>query len=145
MDPFTALYHSLEQMPGDDLALMALADCYLEEGQPDAAACARWSLARGRHPFRYTHGSLSITSDAVSHGHWWWTNGENHPVAAGWGCPDTCKLPRDMWKQLPHNHDYPPGVFKQYQTLREAYEALIFAWPLSPAKDRANVLRRWFW
>jgi hypothetical protein len=141
MDPFTALYHALEETPGDALTLMALADCYLEEDRPEASTCIRWSQARGRYPFQYTNGSLSVASDSMTHGYWWWVLDERGAVAGNWGLPHPCRLTRAMWKQLPHQYEYTPGVFKEYPTLREAYEALVYAWALSPAKDRATALR----
>jgi hypothetical protein len=141
MDPFTALYLALEETPGDELALLALADCYLEEGQVDASMCVRWSLARGRHPFRYTNGALSIASGVMTHGHWWWAIDDRGVIAGNWGYPHACRLPRGMWDQLPHSFSYTPSVFKQYPTIRDAYEALIYAWPLSPAFARAMALR----
>jgi hypothetical protein len=141
MDPFTALYLALEEAPGDDLALLALADCYLEEGRPDAADCVRWSRARGRHPFRYTHGALSVHTETMTPGHWWWVRDDRGPTAIDLGYPQACRLPHGLWKQLPHDFNYSPGLFKHYSTLRAAYEALVYAWPLAPARDRAAAPR----
>jgi len=135
------MYLALEETPSDELTLMALADCYLEEGLPDASMCLRWAITRGRTPFQYTNGSLSVNTDSMKHGHWWWSFDDRGVIAGDWGYPAACRLPRGMWKQLPHNFDYTPAVFKQYSTVREAYEALIYAWPLAPAYDRATVYR----
>jgi hypothetical protein len=139
-DPLTTLYHALEQMPGDPVTLMALADYYLELDQLDASACLRWTVSRNYCPFRYSPGSLTVMSAGWNAGWYWWAIDDPH-LAANWGHPQTCRLPRGLWRHLRHTFDYVPSVFKQYPTCREAYEALIEAWPLAPAFDRVIVRR----
>jgi uncharacterized protein (TIGR02996 family) len=128
-DPLDAFYLVLAELPGDIATLLALSDWYDEQGDAGAAECIRWCARRKRWPFRYPAGSLTVASSEFRDGWFWWTCGEG---ARGddWGFPAECRLPPRLWRQLRHSHPYTPAVYKQYETMRQAYEALIAAWPL---------------
>jgi hypothetical protein len=139
-DPMTALYLALEEAPGDRVTLLALADCYLEDGHADASACLRWTADRVRFPFRYAPGLLTVNSPTLHEGWYWWAIDDAH-LAQDWGHPQSCRLPAGLWKRLRHEFNFTPAVFKHYPTIRAAYEALFDAWPLAPAQERSLTRR----
>jgi hypothetical protein len=128
-DPQGAFYLALEDNPGDRVTLAALADWYEEHDQLDAAAALRWAARLGRWPFHYhANGGLTVASAAWHDGWFWWSVDEPYH-GREWGHPPSCRLPRAVWGKLRHTFSYDPAVFKEYPTVRAAYEALIDAWP----------------
>ncbi len=128
-DPVSAFYLVLEESPGDTATLLALSDWYEEHGDLTAADCIRWSARRKRYPFRYhLDGPLTVAGVSWHDGWYWWANDDGR-FGADWGHTQECRLPRRLWALLRHSQDYQPLVFKEYETLRQAYEALIAAWP----------------
>jgi len=127
-DAPTAFYLALEDEPHDAVTLQALADWYDDQGDADAAACLRWAVRRGLGPYRYRKGAgLTIASEGWHDGWLWWAT-DDPDFGRDWGHPPSCRLPSAVWKRLRHTFGYPPAVFKEYPTSREAYEALIDAW-----------------
>ena len=142
-DPQSAFYLVLNESPGDIVTLLALSDWYDEAGDVTAAECIRWSARRKRWPFRYTRSAeaLSVAGSDWHEGWFWW--GHDDPGRGGdWGHPDECRLPIRLWRQIRHLHSYTPAVFKEYPTVRQAYEALIAAWPLVQLYDPARRRER---
>lgn len=137
-DPLDAFYLALEESPGDIPTLLALSDWLDEQGDANAADCIRWSAARKRRLFRYRAGSLSVAGMDWHDGWFWWANADSR-FGADWGHPEECRVPHGLWLRLRHGHDAPPLVFKEYATVRQAYEALIAAWP------RVHPLENWRW
>lgn len=128
-------YLTLAETPGDPATLYALADWYEELGDLDRAACLRWTVQRGLHPFLYrSDGGLLVTSQSWHDGWYWWANSDQY--GRDWGHPVSCRLPQPLWRMLRHSFSYKnPAVFKEYSTLRDAYEALFEAWILlGPAR-----------
>jgi uncharacterized protein (TIGR02996 family) len=138
-DPVSAFYLVLEESPGDTATLLALSDWYEEHGDLSAAECVRWSARRKRWPFRYWRdGPLSVASADWHDGWFWWTTDDPH-YGTDWGHPQECRLPQKLWISLRHSIPYSPLVVKEYQTVREAYEALVAAWPRAqPLEPRAR-------
>ncbi|MFO0877658.1 MAG: hypothetical protein U0840_09905 [Gemmataceae bacterium] len=139
-DELTGLYLALEEMPGDPVTLLVLADYYSELGEPEASACLRWIVAHGRHPFRFRRGLLTMQSAAWTEDWYWWAI-DDVSWGRNWGHPLECRLPPRLWRLLRHSFDYTPAVFKQYPTVRQAYEALLEAWPLAPLSERGLTRR----
>jgi uncharacterized protein (TIGR02996 family) len=134
-DCLDAFYLALEETPGDRVTLLALADWYDEQGSAEAAACLRWVVAKGRCPFRYRRGRLSIQSTTLHDGWYWWAT-DDPPAGPDWGHSQECRLPSALWEQLRHTFDYRPNNCKEYASVRSAYEALLEAWPLAPQLER---------
>ena len=68
-------------------------------------------------------------------GWYWWVIEEMN-----WAEDKACRLPPKLWNRLVHSFPYEPSVFKEYPTLRSAYEALFEAWPaFAPIK---RVIRK---
>jgi hypothetical protein len=124
-----ALYLALDELPGDPVTTRALADWYEEQGNEEAAECLRWAVERERWPFQYrSSAGLSVASQDWGDGWFWWAV-EDRSYGREWGHPASCRLPAALWEHLPHTFTYGPAVFKEYPTLRAAYEALFAAWP----------------
>jgi uncharacterized protein (TIGR02996 family) len=128
-DPLTAFYLALDEMPGDRVTMLALADWYEEHGEISAAECLRWLVEYGLYPFRYRKGETVQHSPPAWHEGWYWWAVENSQARRNWRYPRSCCLPQALWDRLKHYFDYPPSVFKDYPTGRAAYEALFTAWP----------------
>lgn len=139
-EELTGLYLALEEMPGDPVTLLVLADYYFEQGDADASACLHWVVAQGRRPFRFQRGILTMQSAAWTENWYWWAI-DDVSWGRNWGHPVECRLPPRLWRLLRHSFDYTPAVFKQYPTVREAYEVLLEAWPLAPASERGTGRR----
>ena len=148
-DPLTAFYLALDEMPGDRVTMLALADWYEEHGNADAADCLRWAVREVRRPFRYgPDDSMRVTFEKWQKGWYWWAKaGEG----LDWGHPATCGLAEDIWRGLKHTFDYSPSVFKEYPSFRAAFEALVAVWArrraspdgaIKPAKPRKKNRRR---
>jgi hypothetical protein len=45
-----------------------------------------------------------------------------------WGHPPSCRLPPRVWLLLRHTFDYSPAVFKEYKTIKDAWEELFAVW-----------------
>jgi uncharacterized protein (TIGR02996 family) len=128
-NPLAALFLSLDATPGDHVTLLALADWFEEQGQPEKAACLRWTIRNNLRPFRYTRdGSVTKKSNDWNDGWYWWARADPY-IGQGWGHPLHCRLPYQVWEKLHHTFTYDPLVVKQYPTQRDAYEALLDAWP----------------
>jgi uncharacterized protein (TIGR02996 family) len=57
-------FAALEANPADTVTTLKLANWYDEQGEPDRAACLRWVVATGHHPYRYKQdGSLTVFSE----------------------------------------------------------------------------------
>jgi hypothetical protein len=120
------LYRELESNPRDALTLSALADWYEEHGEADKADCLRWTARRNKRPHRYDPRAMKVTHTAWHKGWYWWARtGDGYH----WGHPVSCRLPATVWRPLRHGFKYNPRVFKEYHTLRQAYEALFAVWP----------------
>jgi uncharacterized protein (TIGR02996 family) len=131
-DPLSAFYDALDQTPEEDrVTLLALADWYEEQGEPEAAECLRWTVRQGLSPFCYQRdgGGVTVSSDAWHDGWFWWSVDEPSQTS-DWGHDPACRLPRALWQKLRHTFNYDPAVFKEYRTRRAAYEALLEAWPM---------------
>jgi hypothetical protein len=143
-DPLAAFFLSLDESPGDQVTLLALADWYEEQDQSDNAGCLRWLAATGLYPFHYWRdGGLAKNSRDWHDGWYWWAL--DHPSAgADWGHPLYCRLPEQVWRKLRRTFEFEELVFKEYPTRRAAYEALFEAWPRvgrlpSPATQEART------
>jgi hypothetical protein len=120
-----SLYRALEEA-NDPVALLALADFYEEQGNLQPANCLRWTVDQGRFPFQYQARCLRVHSGNWHDGWWWWARPRPRNT---WGHPSTCELPVPLWNKLRHSFDYDaPWLFKEYKTLRDAYEALFSVW-----------------
>jgi hypothetical protein len=130
-----ALYLALNDAPGDAATVLALADWYADNDEPDSAECLRWLHEQRRWPFRYTRDAgLAVERKAWHEGWFWWTAGG---IDEGWGYPPECVLPATLWASLPHSFgDITPRVFKEYSSARGAYEALLQAWPAFQRRRR---------
>ena len=129
-DTLIAFFLALEEEPGDQVTLLALADWYEEHNQPGAGEALRWTVQHGRRPYCFpADGGLTVSSQDWHIGWFWWAV-DDAAHARDWGHPRSCQLPRTLWGKLRHNIRYTPSVFKEYATVREAYEALIDVWPL---------------
>ncbi len=129
-DPLTAFYLSLDESPGDAVTVLALADWYEEQGQPDSARCLRWAVRGMLYPFRYRRGALARNGKDWHDGWFWWALDDPYEGQA-WGHPLHCRLPLRVWNRLRHGFKYEPRVFKEYPSQRAAYEALLEAWSLA--------------
>jgi hypothetical protein len=128
-DALTAFYLALEDDPGDQVTLLALADWYEEHDQLAAADALRWTVQHGRRPYCYpADGGLTVSSPEWHLGWFWWAV-EDAVHTRDWGHPPHCRLPRTVWEKLRHSFRHRPAVFKEYPRVRDAYEALIDAWP----------------
>jgi uncharacterized protein (TIGR02996 family) len=128
-DPLTAFFLMLDEHPGDSVTLLALADWYEEQGRPEGAACVRWVVRNVRYPFRYRRdGGLSVSGVEWHDGWYWWALDDPY-AGQTWGHPLHCRLPHRLWNRLKHSFKYEPAVFKEYASQRQAYEALLEAWP----------------
>jgi hypothetical protein len=133
----TALYGVLEACPDDRVTQLVLGDWYEEQGQVTAAACLRWLLASGKHPYRYhVRNTLRYHHDSWAEGWYWWTTEKE--LDEEWGYPKTCELPFSLWDRLMHLFDYDPTTFKEYETVRSAYEAAIAAWAATPEVEKPS-------
>jgi uncharacterized protein (TIGR02996 family) len=139
-DALAAFYLALEEQPGDKVTLLALADWYEENDRPDHAACVRWTLQHGYHPFCYRRNSLHQNSIDWHDGWHWWAD-SSKSFAREWGHPTSCQLPNVMWERLRHSFPYNPSVCKEYPSQRAAYEALFEIWPLVRPLERGNRRR----
>jgi uncharacterized protein (TIGR02996 family) len=124
-----ALYLALNDSPADPVTTLALADWYEEQGDAPAAECLRWAVARQRWPYRYDRKAPLAVSCKRWHDGWLWWAVEGRRHAGDWGHPRECRLPFELWDALPHTFHTSPSVFKEYPTGRDAYEALLAAWP----------------
>ncbi len=124
-----AFYFALDESPDDPVTTLALADWYDEQGDGPAAECLRWAHARQRRPFRYDKSANLTASSKRWHEGWLWWAVEGRGYGADWGHPRECRLPHELWDELPHTFHATPAVFKEYPTSRAAYEALLAAWP----------------
>jgi hypothetical protein len=129
-DPVIIFYLALDEDPGDPVTHMALADWYEENDNLDAAESLRWIVDRRRWPFLYRKkgGGVRVEAEAWHDGWYWWAQ-DDISYGNDWGHGNWCRLPRLLWKNLPHTFNYNPAVFKEYETRRAAYEALFRAWP----------------
>jgi uncharacterized protein (TIGR02996 family) len=127
-DPPAALYLTLDENPGDHVTLLALADWYEEQGQAGCAACLRWTVRNALYPFHYSRDLLKKNGSDWHEGWYWWALDDPY-AGADWGHPLHCRLPLKVWHRLQHGFTWTPLVFKEYPTLRAAYEALLEAWP----------------
>jgi uncharacterized protein (TIGR02996 family) len=131
-----ALYRTLEEDPGDLVTVQVLADWYEEHGETDKAECLRWTVRWDKFPFRYRHGEIGIKCDNWHDGWLWWARPRKGDA---WGHPPSCQLPVEVWKRLQHTFDYhPPWVFKEYPSVRDAYDALFAVWPEVPATQKES-------
>src|SRR4051794_35713239 len=132
IDALVGFYQTLKETPGDPVTLMALADWFEEHGQPDHAACVRWTARRNRFPFEYRReaSGIVVSSPAWHDGWYWW--GVEGDYGRDWGHPPGCRLPRELWKGLKNHFDHDVSVFKHFPSLEAAYEALFDAWLKSP-------------
>jgi hypothetical protein len=132
----SALYTALEQNPSDAVTLLALADVYEEVEDLNAAECLRWTVQRKKRPFRYDPDQrMKVTYTGWHKGWYWWARlGDGYH----WGHPVACRLPITVWRQLSHTFKYNPRVFKEYPSLRQAYEALYQIWPRVKGCLRCN-------
>jgi hypothetical protein len=122
-DNLTAFYLALDDDRGDQVTLLALADWY-------EAEALRWTVQHGRRPYCFPcDGGLTVSSQDWRIGWFWWAV-DDAAHARDWGHPRSCQLPRALWDKLRHNIGYTPSVFKEYPSVRQAYEALIDVWPL---------------
>src|SRR5262245_9864058 len=139
IDTLAGFYHALKETPGDPVTLLALADWFEDNGQPDSASCVRWTLRRKRFPFEFHRNEGGLLNDSPTwHDGWfWWTTSEIY--GSDWGHPVTCRLPTDLWKRLKNHLPHDVSVMKHFPSLQAAYEALFDAWPLFPP----SVRERW--
>lgn len=139
-DALTAFYLTLEESPGDRVTLLALADWYDECGDDAAAACLRWAVEQGRAPYLFLRDAWTSRTGPAWHDGWFWWALDHERYGMDWGHSRECRLPERLWKLLRHTFDYQPSVFKEYDTARSAYEALLDAWkrgqPVTPAARR---------
>jgi hypothetical protein len=128
-EALVALYRDLEEHPGPPAALFALATWYQGQGSASAAECLRWTAEQNRYPFRYRKegGQVLVSCDKWHDGWYWWAV-DQRGYGSDWGFPAECRLPPLLWNLLRHSLAYQPAVFKEYPTLRSAYEALFAAW-----------------
>src|SRR3954453_15471586 len=128
------LYADLERENAGPDTVAALAEWYARHHQFAAAQALDWAMRKGRRPFRFSRdNALSVNCDTWEDGWYWWATAPADGVddatsGQGWGPSEECRLPRPLWRALPHSFDYDPAVFKEYRTLHAAYEALITAW-----------------
>ena len=128
-DALAAFYLALDEDPGDEVTLLALADWYEEHDQTTAADALRWAVRHGRRPYCYpADGGLTVSSPEWHLGWFWWA-ADDAAHARDWGHSPRCRLPRAVWEKLRHGLNYEPSVFKEYPRASDAYEALIDAWP----------------
>lgn len=82
-DLLAAIHASLDEEPADWQARRELADLLEDAGDLTGAACQRWMVAEGKHPYRGPVGR-----------EWWWP-----------GCHSNCeganRLPERVWVELP--------------------------------------------
>lgn len=129
-----ALFFALEEDPTDRVAMHALADWFFDHGDQQAGSCLRWAGQFARSPFRYSReGGLAVSGSSWHEGWYWWAL-EDPNLGRFWGHSLECRIPRKIWRQLRHSFPYTPAVFKEYPNVREAFEALIEAWPRNPAR-----------
>jgi hypothetical protein len=133
-DPQDAFFLSLEEIPGDRVTLLALADWYEEQDQHDCADCLRWTVRHGHYPFRAVRAGLKKFGHEWHEGWYWWAIDDPYS-GESWGHPRHCQLPPEVWRQLQHTIPYVPAVMKEYPTQRAAYEALFEAWPRVPLRE----------
>jgi hypothetical protein len=129
-DALQAFYLVLDENPGDQVTLLALAGWYEEHDQPIAADCLRWAARHSAWPFRYRANGGLIVSSAVWHDGWFWWAIDDPFRGRDWGHEPNCRLPAPVWNELRHTFNYDPAVFKEYPTRRAAFEALIEVWPM---------------
>jgi hypothetical protein len=134
-DALDAFYRALEECPGDAATLAALADWYEEYDQGPSAACLRWTAEQQRWPFQYWRNGPVIYSIRSWQEGWYWWADEEQSFSRSSGIPGHCRLPPPLWQHLGHRLGFPPSLFKDYPTLREAYEALFAAWRKGQPRD----------
>lgn len=138
-----ALYEALETTPDDGVTLFALADWFDEHDAAHKAAFYRWLATQRKWPYQYHADSdLQHHFSEWQEGWFWWTTAQNK---ADWGYPPSCALPHALWSKLPHTFKYNPLVFKEFATLREAFEALRLVWHeslLSPPPNAETSRKR---
>ncbi len=127
------LYAALEASPASAERVLALAEHHARAGHFRAAAALHWSVLEQKRPFCYHRDSgLTVEFDDWGEGWYWWATTaadyEDANYGMDWGHPPACRLPLALWRELPHTFDYDPAVFKEYPTLRAAYQALIDGW-----------------
>jgi uncharacterized protein (TIGR02996 family) len=140
-DALAGFYLALRQSPGDPVTLLALADYYEEQGQPDKAACVRWSLRRQRHPFEFRSDLPDLPdpvrkSPAFKDCWFWWARDGGY--GADWGHPQSCRLPEKVWEKLKNLFETKPLVVKHFPTVQAAYEALFEVWPRFAPAERES-------
>ena len=129
-----AFYLALDESPGDKATLCALADWYEEQGHLANASCVRWAMRLGLRPIRCPRqeNQRARVQDISGHDGWyWWVVDQPN-----WVEERTCRLRPELWNRLAHSFPYEPLVFKEYPTLRAAYEALFEVWPAFAPRDR---------
>jgi uncharacterized protein (TIGR02996 family) len=132
----TALYAALSASPDDRITFLALADWYEDHDQPDEAECLRWLVKTARRPYQYFEANpLRYHHESWAEGWYWWTT---ERAAEVWGYPENCQLPFAVWDRLDHTFAYNPITFKEYATVRDAYEAVLEAWVYTPVEGRPS-------
>ena len=127
------LFAALEQHPAEPSSVLALAEHHARNGQTAAAAALHWAVLNEKRPFRYTRDAeLSVDFEEWGEGWFWWAteaaDDDEADYGQDWGHPKEGRLPLPLWRAMPHTFEYEPAVFKEYETLREAYQALIDGW-----------------
>lgn len=132
----TAFFAALEANPADTVTLLAFADWCDEQDQSGHAACLRWLAEEGKVPYRYYHtNELRFHHETWHDGWWWWaTDNEERP----WGYPEASILPNKLWRKMSHTFSYDPCVFKEYPTVRGAFEAILLCWEKPDRKARVR-------
>lgn len=135
-------YLALDEKPSDLHTILVLADWYDDQANTTASSCLRWLSRRSLFPYKYRKSDSRLNVHGPSWNDdwvWWCHEGQTQD---GWGYPRTCRLPRDLWVLLPHHFAYPPSVFKEYPTRRQAYEALFSAWAMLSPQNPFAIQQR---
>jgi uncharacterized protein (TIGR02996 family) len=140
-DPVSPFYLAIEDDPDDRVSLLALADWFEEHDELVAADCLRWTVKYGRRPYCYpADGGLTVSSPDWHVGWFWWAV-DDAAHTRDWGYPSHCRLPRTVWARLRHGFRHAPSVFKEYPSVRAAYEALIDVWEFAAPIERRTPAR----
>jgi hypothetical protein len=110
----------------DALIKYALADYYEGEGREGEAACMRWAATAGKRPFL----GQRETWD-------WWS--QESPVSRKYA-PEGCRIPDWVMEYLPEGKwKASSGMFSEYDTAEQAWDALFQAWARKYSFTRVAV------